>query len=343
MKRLVFVLILMILSSVLVQAQSNVDIFFVACETQAVLDLTGAMAAGRDVYYQVFNGAGGTGTALSALRRVSVGGDYAVSQVIPYTGGTKIGFGLPASVYVAIASESDSSRILFETTVDDFNDGCAEPSYATVDSDQADTPDGAPQPGELISHSGIFTPDGGFLNPVYASGQTATSTAIVVIGARGTRASEEAGRTANPGLIFAECDAFPLANPGVIYDIDTIRVFWSWFAATPQLLRDHIAAAQYSITLNNQPLPNVQVSPIVQRDGNYWVFYTANLGDKWQPGNYGISFKLEWSRPISDGYENYGPGTENPVIAGGCAFSVKQNPYGIVVVPENPKIPLQGY
>ena len=32
-------------------------------------------------------------------------------------------------------------------------------------------------------------------------------------------------RSETPGLIFAECDAFPLALPGIVYDNDNVTVY----------------------------------------------------------------------------------------------------------------------
>ena len=41
-----------------VVAESNVTIFFVTCDTKAVMNVSGNMDAGSDVFYQVFAGAG---------------------------------------------------------------------------------------------------------------------------------------------------------------------------------------------------------------------------------------------------------------------------------------------
>ena len=68
-----------------------------------------------------------------------------------------------------------------------------------------------------------------------------------------------------------------------------------------------------------------------------------NLGDKWEPGHYHINFALTWSAAISDGYEEFGPGTENELLDSGCSFSIQQNPWGIEVLHEQPSIPLKTY
>lgn len=345
MKKTILFLLWSLLSGVAVWAQdtgtsSNVDIFFLACDNRAVIDFSGVMQANYDLYYQVFNAAGGTGTALTGLRRVSVAGDYTVSQVINYDGGATVGFGAVASVKVSIARETDSSRELFSTTVDDGQDGCGEPSFPSVDSTASDAPLTTDPVEEAIAN-GIFSPDGGRLSPPLF--RERPDEPIVVIGPRQSDIDRfENGRTNKPGLIFAECDNSANTDPGLIYDTDTLTVFWSWFAKTAAQVRDHIANAEYSITLNGQPFPVVNTSPVVQReDGNFWVFYTVNLGDKWRPGDYGIQFKLNWKQQISDGFDTFGPDTAIPFIESSCTFRVRSNPYGVVVLHENPKVPLE--
>ena len=53
-------------------------------------------------------------------------------------------------------------------------------------------------------------------------------------------------RSDTPGLIFAQCDAFPLAEPGIIYDNDTVTIFWSWFTKTQAQMDEHLANAIYT-------------------------------------------------------------------------------------------------
>ena len=95
---------------------------------------------------------------------------------------------------------------------------------------------------EPIRSSGIFTPGGGVLNEVFGRPQEA----LVQIGARPSENERIEGRTSDPGLIFAECDAFPLADPGRLFDTDNLTVFWSWFASTPALAREHLGAIHTS-------------------------------------------------------------------------------------------------
>lgn len=313
---------------------STVNWFYSACEDRMVIDLSGVMESGYDLYFQAFDAYGGLGEAITGLRQVNVDGDYAVSQVIYWLDGATRALGTPVSVVIRIGRENDPDSTIFQTPSDDLLGECAEPASTLVEG--IDT-SAAP---ELVSSSGVFTPDGGVLNPVYS----VPNEPIVQIGARPS-ISIVPGRTENPGLIFAECADVQGADPGILYDTDTIRVFWSWYAKTAAQVQAHLDNAQYAITLNSLTIPNVQVSEIKQIPGsiNWWVFYTVNFGDKWEPGNYEIRFAVGWANAITDGYEDFGPGTVNERLGSRCLFTVSSNPYGVEVLHEQPAQPLKTY
>lgn len=317
---------------------STINWFYTACEDRMVLDLNGTMQSGYDIYFQAFDGFGGTGNALTGLRRVAVDGDYAVSQVVNWLGGETRVLGTPVSVVFRMARENDAEDTIFNEPSDDFLAECAEPASTLGSS--TDLTSGEFAIGEVVSSAGVYTPSGTFLNPVVFT----QPEPIVVIGARQSDVAVS-GRTANPGLIFAECRDVAGADPGVIYDTDVITVYWSWFAKTAEQVESHIANSSYVVTLNEQGFPDVRVSPIQQLAGdpNYWVFYTVNLGSAWQPGGYGINFRLSWVNTITDGYADFGPGTENELLTSGCYFEVVKNPFGTEVVYEQPALPLKTF
>ncbi len=336
--------------------ESSVFYFHTPCETEAVFDLNGFAARGIDVYLQVFDQAGGAGNPLTDLIRVSVDGDYQVSQVLPYNNGQTLLLGQFASAVISLASENDPTNIILTFTDDEVLGNCSEPSFPLADSFGSSSA-GSSTPlvdpvtgdiistGEIISSSGIFTPDGGVLNEVFSEPQEA----IVQIGARPSDIVDitYAGRVSDPGLIFAECDAFPASDPGIVWDIDTVTIFWSWFAKTRAQVQDHINNAQYEVFLssqyaNRQPFPNVTVSPIVQReDGNYYVFYSANLGTGFRPGDYRVDYYVTWDTVIDDGYDLFGPDTATPFILNTCSFTIQNNPFGVETQQNNPTVPLQ--
>ena len=110
-------------------------------------------------------------------------------------------------------------------------------------------------------------------------------------------------------------------------------------------VEDHLLNARYMANLGGQPIPDIQISEIKQVPGslNWWVFYTVNLGDKWEPGTYGIDFAVAWVNPISDGYEEFGPDTANERLDSGCLFVVERNPWDVQVIHEQPSWPLRTY
>lgn len=340
------------------EPSSTVFFFFAACENQAVIDLNGTMESGFDVYVQVFDQVGGAGNPLTALTRVSVSGEYQVSQVLPYNEGQTLLVGQFASAVITIASETNASNVIYTDGIDDVRDTCIEPAFPSTDTFTGEGVSGGGSTplvdpvtgdiigtGEVISSSGIFTPDGGVLNEVFSQPQEA----VVQIGARPSDINQQnlEGRVTDPGLIFAECDEYPLADPGVVWDIDNITIFWSWFAATPELVQQHIDNAEYEVYLsspyvNRQPFPNVQVSQIVEReDGNFYVFYVANLGNGFRPGEYRVDYYLTWDAVIDDGYDLFGPGQATEFFLSSCTFDIEINPYGIQTDLNNPTIPLQ--
>jgi hypothetical protein len=294
---------------------SNVAIFYVACLDQGVVNFSGTMLAGYDIYYQLFSGAGGTGTALSTLRRASVDGAYRYSEVIKYTGGT-VAAGQTGSVKVLIARESSAENPTYSTTVNDFQDGCAQPQFpigASTDSGSAPT--------ETVTYTPILSPFGGVLNPGY----TPAKDPVVVIGAR----NFVPPRQETAGLIFAECNQYPIANPGLIYDTDRVVIFWSWFAKTPEQVQDFVDNAIFEVAYfgSNAFVQPVVRSAIQQRGRNWWVFYTIDLGNV-RPDNYNIRYTVRWDKQINDGYQLYGPGTAVERIDGNCDFRVIANPEG---------------
>ncbi len=340
MKRLLFLTTFIILLAFghTALAQSNVDFAFFACEDHAVVELSGTVQSGYDIYYQIYMSSVETGQALSPMRRMMVDGDYAVSDLVTYTNGTQLGFGQVAAIWVSIARETDSSRSLFETTAVDGQDGCVEPTYPSIGSTEAlDSGVEETSIGSSGGSSGIYTPDGGVL---YARTYTSLDEPIVQIGARQSDIEEqgiEGRRETYTGLIFAECGLFyPQADPGTLFDTDPLTIFWSWYTRTEQQMIDHLTYSRYVVTFNGHYLPT-NTSEIQTRAGNYWVFYTSEIGHGWRPGRYRISYDLTWDEPISDGYQSFGPETENEHIHSGCSIDILPNPWNVEVDHVDPE------
>lgn len=320
---------------------NSVQANLIICADSAILDFNGTMLSGFDIIYQLFTGATASGTALTAIRHVAaVGTGFAVSDRALYTNGQTVATGSSGSAKVSVMNERNG-KVDFTFTMTDVQDGCnnpANPLVKTADTAPGSTSANATPGATSGSSSGstatsttsgqqgagftasIFAPNGGTLNPNLAP------EAAVVIGPR----PSDRFRSETPGLIFAQCDAFPLALPGIIYDTDTITIFWSWFTKTNAEMSQELANAQYTVHLNTAPLPMTTLSTPVARSGNVWVFYTATVGNL-RPGHYEVGFLHTWANPVNDGYNDYGPGTARPTDTGTCNFDVKPNPNGTSV------------
>jgi hypothetical protein len=309
------------------QFASNVAIFYVACDNRGIVNLTGTMEAGFDVYFTLFSGPDGTGTALTSLRQAVVDGAYAFSEATNYNAGNTVTAGQTGSVVAFIAREgAPASGKSEEFRVNDIQDGCNNPQNAlgsSVDTGVAGAVSGSSTTTTTVRGSNLLSPFGGVLNPGSAS---LAPEPPVVIGAR--RASNVV-RGENAGVVFAECNNYlPGAAPGVIYDTDNVRIFWSWFARTEAQVQEHIAAAQYDVKLNGAPLVDVGLTAITRPNNrNFYVFYVANIGNL-TPGQYGIEFNLSWSGQIFDGFARYGPGTSREITRSTCDFNIQRDPTG---------------
>jgi len=321
---------------------STVSWFFTACADKAVVDLSGTMQRGFGLYVQVFRETQARGAALSENVLVDVSGEYKVSRELIYPSGQVLATGQFASMRLSIAPRGNPAAPVYTTIVDDVFDVCSAPANTSITtgggtttsaSPSTTTSGSQPAPGTLISSSGVLKPGGGVLNPVFA---TAANEAVVQIGARPSKTERDQGRVTDVGLIFAECNQVAGAAPGRLYDTDNLTVFWSWFARTPDQVRDHQAKAIYEVFFfapgaPYQPLP-INPTPIVRREGGrYWVFYVVELGSNWPPGGYSVSYRVTWTEPTFDGFENFGPGTENPELTGSCSWEIEPNPYGVPV------------
>jgi hypothetical protein len=310
------------------QPSSNVQILFVACADRSVISLSGFMEPGFDVYYQVFSAAGGGGNAISGLRRVQVNGDYTFGETFTFPAGTTLAASAIGSTRVYIAREGLTGTPSNDTlvdTVDDLQDGCTSSQPAgntSVDLGGGSTGAEAAAAGPANPQPDILLPGGGVLN------NNRIVEDPVEIGVR----QSDVYRSDTPGMIFAECDQYPEALPGIIYDSDNVVIFWSWFAKTNDTMAQHLANANYAVRMNSAPLPNAQATApaIIRRD--VWVFYTVPVGNL-RPGHYEVDFQLTWNQPISDGYDEYGPGTANESVRSLCNFDVVRNPSGINIVP----------
>ncbi len=311
--------------------QNDVNAFFVACDTSGVMNMRGTMLAGWDVYYQLFTGTTGSGTALSDLRQVSVDGAFAFSEVINYSNGQTVPAGSSASAKVIVARETNPASVDFEFVVSDVNDGCQSPQNPLGASTGAGAGSAGAATGDTTARGNLVAlpaPNGGTLNPNLAP------ESLVVLGPR----LSDAFRSETPGLIYAACGNFPLALPGIVYDNDHITVFWSWYTRTDEQMQQHLDNVQYSVRMNSATFNQVVRSDIQRINNQSYVFYSVDVGNL-RPGHYEIEYRATWANPVNDGYADFGPGTDNPQDAGNCNFDIVRNPHSEFVSYTNMFLP----
>jgi hypothetical protein len=329
---------------------STIQFYAVLCEDRAVIDLSGVLLSGHSIYYQVFSGSRGSGTALTDLRRVNTSGTYSVTETAMFNSGATLPANSIGSVYIALAPTNNASNSFYSDYADDVQDGCGtgsntpsvsestgqtSTSTSTGTGSSTGTSTGVTRAGQFANGtSAILSPFGGYLNPNYIP--ASQTEPVVQIGARPT-SNRTLPRQETPGLIFAECSKYPVAEPGLVYDSDKVVVFWSWFTTTEEQMQHHIDNVNYSVTYyQTVPLPNpITRTPIRRIGGRYWVFYYSELGNL-KPGDYSFEYKVSWNEQHFDGINNYGPGSgERETVHSNCFFRVLGNPEGTPVRHSN--------
>ncbi|MBK8022813.1 MAG: hypothetical protein IPK19_15610 [Chloroflexi bacterium] len=244
-----------------------------------------------------------------------------MSDTVTYTGGT-LAAAVTGSARVWVGRESDSATVDFEFTVNDVQDGCADPENApTTATDVGGTTGVTTTSNALYGVGrGILGPNGTVLN------SNLLTEAEVVIGARQT----DRYRLGHAGADLRRVRCLSAGRAGVGLRQRQRDHFWSWYTKTLDQMTEHLNAAVYNVRLNTANLPMTQRSEPVRRDGNYWVFYTATVGNL-RPGHYEVGYDLTWTQVVNDGYSDYGPGTSNPASRGLCNFDVLPNPDGTSV------------
>jgi hypothetical protein len=162
------------------------------------------------------------------------------------------------------------------------------------------------------------------LGPTPTLNILASATALSVTAQSGVAGEGEA--SAQQGAdVLAYCNerSFGRPAPSNLAAGSTIDVFWSWFAQTEAQIQDHLANVSYEVALDGVTLNYRDYrGPIRQQnDGNYWVYWYVPAGPL-SAGPHEITYRVLWREQITDGYDVFGPGTNNPEQRGTCSFTV---------------------
>lgn len=107
---------------------------------------------------------------------------------------------------------------------------------------------------------------------------------------------------------------------------DTISIFWSWFVTEEERMQEHIDNVDYEIVLDGFVLEDWSRfrTPMFQdplENNNYSVYWYVPIGQL-EEGEHTLAYRATWDTVISDGAEQFGPGTENEEEFGSCTFIV---------------------
>lgn len=126
--------------------------------------------------------------------------------------------------------------------------------------------------------------------------------------------------------VFAFCNnrAYGIRAPENLAAGSTIDIFWAWFARTEDQVRQHIDASAIELRVNGQVVEelNLHRTNIFVENGDYVTYWYVPFGPL-PAGDYNITYRVSWSRQITDGYNYYGPGTSIPFEEENCSFTVR--------------------
>ena len=126
--------------------------------------------------------------------------------------------------------------------------------------------------------------------------------------------------------VFAFCNdpAFGIGAPRDLTSGSTVKIFWAWFAATENHLRQHMSNATHELRINGEQISQVdqyRLNPT--RSGAQHVVYWYVPYGPLSAGEYNVTYRVTWRNAISDGYDSYGPGTDTEFEEESCNFSVR--------------------
>jgi serine/threonine protein kinase len=126
------------------------------------------------------------------------------------------------------------------------------------------------------------------------------------------------------GDVLAYCESPTSGEPHKGFpDGTAITIYWSWFARTPEQIKDHLDYVDYDIRLDGKMLGNwreYQTEVLHVRDRHY-VYWYVPIGTP-TPGEHKIDYKVSWKQQITDGFKTFGPGGQVEDETGTCTFNI---------------------
>lgn len=138
--------------------------------------------------------------------------------------------------------------------------------------------------------------------------------------------TSEQARNLSAVNVVAACDVYgDKPQLGEVLAGQSVSLVWSWYAATPQQVRDYLDTALYQLTFDTQAVRPwifvTQTVPDTLNENNPTVYLYAPIGTV-TAGTHVSQLTVTWVRTINDGFADFGPDTANPTDGGTCNFSV---------------------
>jgi hypothetical protein len=103
-----------------------------------------------------------------------------------------------------------------------------------------------------------------------------------------------------------------------------VMLAWTWNAKTKELSQEHIDTAAYRILLDGVEVKAVRRGEIEYDAAKGWFSVTWFAEPVMlEAGEHLAERYLSWSRPISDGWSSYGPGTDKETPHDDCTIIVR--------------------
>lgn len=125
--------------------------------------------------------------------------------------------------------------------------------------------------------------------------------------------------------VLAYCEQFNEVPPPLA-EGTTIDIFWGWIAATETYLQQHVSNVVYEVRLDGELLDDWRLyanEPRQRADGNWEQYWFVPITEPLPAGTHTITYRVTWRNSIFDGYEAFGPGTENEIDTGSCTFEIR--------------------
>jgi hypothetical protein len=152
----------------------------------------------------------------------------------------------------------------------------------------------------------------------------------------GTVVATVAPRRPQRNDVLAYCDlpAFRATDGGKVLSAgDSVNIWWSWLAATPEQIQDHLDYSRYAVNVERledetwtmfRDLDNYAAyqTGVGRWSGNYAVYWYVPVGAL-EAGEYRVNYRVTWTQQVDDGEKTFGPGGDEELNSGTCAFEVR--------------------